>query len=167
MLINDFADKVKNSKPESYRNHRGQRDISRPEESFTVLDIGCGCRCCVCVYCWGSLVVRIQASTVSTPLFIYIGTTTISSIPIAFRKIVGIITKTITNKFGTVTITMYGCCGFCGCRSSRFCGINGLVQWQEAKFLFSIVGFEQWSKIINWTICPYVGMILQYLKNFK
>ena len=42
MLINDFADKVKNSKPESYRNHRGQRDISRPEESFTVLDIGCG-----------------------------------------------------------------------------------------------------------------------------
>ena len=39
MLINDFADKVKNSKPESYRNHRGQRDISRPEESFTVLDL--------------------------------------------------------------------------------------------------------------------------------
>lgn len=42
MLINDFADKVKKSKPESYRDHRGQRDISKPEESFTVLDIGCG-----------------------------------------------------------------------------------------------------------------------------
>ena len=42
MLINDFADQVKSKKPETYREHRGPRDTSKAEESFTVLDIGCG-----------------------------------------------------------------------------------------------------------------------------
>ena len=42
MLINDFADQVKSKKPERYREHRGPRDTSKAEESFTVLDIGCG-----------------------------------------------------------------------------------------------------------------------------
>ena len=42
MLVNDFSDKVRGNKPDCYRDIRGRRDLSKPEESFNVLDIGCG-----------------------------------------------------------------------------------------------------------------------------
>ena len=44
MIINDFSDKVKKSKPRPERRKEApyHKDLSEPEKSFTVLDIGCG-----------------------------------------------------------------------------------------------------------------------------
>ena len=42
MLINEFAEKVKRAKPRRYDFDRSKLDLSDPEQSFTVLDIGCG-----------------------------------------------------------------------------------------------------------------------------
>jgi len=44
MIINDFSDKVKKSKPRPERREDApyHKDLSDPEKSFTVLDIGCG-----------------------------------------------------------------------------------------------------------------------------
>ena len=44
MIINDFSDKVKKSKPKPERKGEApyHKDLSDPEQSFTVLDIGCG-----------------------------------------------------------------------------------------------------------------------------
>ena len=44
MIINDFSDKVRKSKPRPERREDApyHKDLSDPEKSFTVLDIGCG-----------------------------------------------------------------------------------------------------------------------------
>ena len=42
MLINEFSDKVKRNKPRPRHDDRSKLALSDPEQSFTVLDIGCG-----------------------------------------------------------------------------------------------------------------------------